>query len=90
MMTHQILLEEAALPPRLAMEHFRRAHKVVHGREPAVRYAGNYWYFVNNEAVHHGVLVQEIARLRDLAQKQTLLTADKSVIHRLIARLRGM
>lgn len=89
-MSHQIVLEETALPPRHAMEYYRRAYKGVHGREPAVRYAGNYWYFVNNEAVHHGVLIQEIARLRDLSQKQTLLTADKNVIHRIIARLRGL
>jgi hypothetical protein len=89
-MIQQIVREEAALPPRHVIENYRRAYRTVNGREPSVRYAGNYWYFVNNEAVHHGVLVQEIARLRDMAQKQTLLKADKSVITRLIARLRNL
>jgi hypothetical protein len=83
-------LEESALPPREVIENYRRAFKSVNGKEPHVRYAGNYWFFVNNEAVHQAMLVREIARLRDLAQKQTLLSADRSVIHRLIARLRGI
>ena len=82
--------EETALSPRHVVENYRRAYKSVNGREPSVHYAGNYWYFVNNEAVHHGVLVEEIARLREVAQKQTLLNADKGVIHRLIARLRSL
>jgi hypothetical protein len=84
------LSEEAALAPREVIENYRRAYKSVNGREPHVRYAGNYWYFVNNEAVHHAMLVDEIARLRDLMQKQTLLSADKSIIHRLISRLRNL
>ncbi|MBE0689123.1 MAG: hypothetical protein IH587_03260 [Anaerolineae bacterium] len=89
-MIHNVVLEETALPPRHVIEHYRRAYKMVNGREPAVRYAGNYWYFVNNEAVHHGVLIREISRLRDLAQKQTLMSADKGIINRIIAKLRGL
>ncbi len=89
-MIQQRVREETALPPRHVVENYRHAYKSVNGREPSVRYAGNYWYFVNNEAVHHNVLVQEIARLREMAQKQTLLKADKSVIHRLISRLRNL
>ncbi|MCL4248580.1 MAG: hypothetical protein KJ065_10585 [Anaerolineae bacterium] len=89
-MIHNVVLEETALPPRQVIEHYRRAYKMVNGREPGVRYAGNYWYFVNNEAVHHSVLIREIARLRDLAQKQTLMSADKGIINRLIAKLRSL
>ena len=90
MIQHIALEEDVALAPRHVVEHYRRAYKSVHGREPAVRYAGSYWDFVNNEAVHHAMLIEEIARLRDLAQKQTLINADKGVIHRIIARLRGL
>jgi hypothetical protein len=89
-MIHQHVREETAVPPRHVVENYRHAYKTVNGRDPSIRYLGNHWYFVNNEAVHHGVLVQEIARLREMAQKQTLLKADNSIIHRLIARLRNL
>jgi hypothetical protein len=89
-MQNQALLQESAVSPHHVIDAYRRAHYTVHGREVHVRYAGNSWYFVNNEAVHHKMLLQEITRLREVEQRQTLLNADKSIIHRLIARLRGL
>jgi hypothetical protein len=68
----------------------------VHQREPLVRYMGNHWYSVNNETVHQSTLLNEISHLRELAahqaqeKKQVLLRAEKSVIQRLISRLRGL
>jgi hypothetical protein len=89
-MMHNVVVDDASMPPRYVVDAYRRAFKSAYGKEPAARYAGNYWYFINNEAVHHATLIQEIARLRDMSQKQTLLNADKSVIHKLISRLRGL
>ena len=86
-----MVCDDPTLPPRYVIENFCRAYSVLNGKEPAVRYMGNHWYSVNGETVHRATLMEEIARLRNLSQRQTLNRAhDKSVIHRLIARLRSL
>jgi len=86
-----MIADDPTLPPRYVVENYRRAYTVVNGREPFVRYMGNHWYNVNGETVHRSTLMEEIARLRTLSQRQTISTkTDKSVIHRLIARLRSL
>ena len=86
-----VVTDDPTLPPRYVVENFRRAYKVVNGRDAAVRYMGNHWYNVNGETVHRVTLMEEIARLRHMSQRQMLLRAgDKTVIQRLIARLRAL
>ena len=84
------LADDPTLPPRYVVDTFRRVYQTAHGREPAVRYMGNHWYSVNGETVHRITLMEEIARLRDLSQQQHLARPDKSLIQRLISRLRSL
>ena len=85
-----MVADDPTLPPRYVVENYRRAYQVVNGREPFVRYMGNHWYNVNGETVHRSTLMEEIARLRNQSQRQHMVKADKSVIQRLIARLRSL
>jgi hypothetical protein len=82
--------DESTLPPRYVVDNYRKAYLVLNGREPHVRYMGNHWYSVNGETVHRATLLEEIERLRALAQAHALQTANKSVIQRLIARLKSL
>jgi hypothetical protein len=86
-----MVADDPTLPPRYVVENYRRAYTSFNGREPAVRYMGNHWYNVNGETVHRSTLMEEIARLRMMSQRQTIVAnKDKGVIQRLIARLRSL
>ncbi len=85
-----VVVDDPTLPPRYVVENYRRAYSVVNGRDPFVRYMGNHWYHVNGETVHRSTLIDEIARLRTLSQRQLIGKADASIIKRLIARLRSL
>ncbi|MEP7290696.1 MAG: hypothetical protein ABI835_02885 [Chloroflexota bacterium] len=86
-----MVADDPTLPPRYVVENYRRAFTSINGREPFVRYMGNHWYNVNGETVHRSTLMEEIARLRSLSQRQNIkANTDKSVIQRLIARLRSL
>ena len=85
-----VTYDDPSLPPRYIVEGYRKVYQRVHDREPQCRYIGNHWYNVNGETVHRATLMDEIARLRALARKPTAINAEKSVIQRLIARLRGL
>lgn len=80
--------DDPTLPPRYIVDYYRQAYARVHKREPQCRYIGNHWYNVNGETVHRAMLMDEITRLRMLAQENSVSAADKSMIQRLIARLR--
>lgn len=87
--------QSATLPPRFIVDSFREAYARVHGREPAVRYMGNHWFSVNSETVHRATLMQEIVRLREYVAQQQVVQqprarADRGMIHKLIAKLRGL
>ena len=86
-----MVVDDPTLPPRYVVENYRRAYAVVNGREPFVRYMGNHWYNVNGETVHRSTLMEEIARLRNQSQRRINVgKTEKSVIQRLIARLRSI
>ena len=85
-----VVRDDPSLPPRYVVDNYRRVYETAHGRQPAVRYMGNHWYSVNGETVHRITLMEEINRLSMLSQKQRLVGADKSIIQRLIARLRSL
>ena len=86
-----MVVDDPTLPPRYVVENYRRAYMQVNRREPFVRYMGNHWYNVNGETVHRATLMEEIARLRSQSQRRiNVAKADKSVIQRLIARLRSL
>lgn len=80
--------DDPTIPPRYIVEGYRKAYTRIHRREPQCRYIGNHWYNVNGETVHRATLTDEIARLRGLDRKSE--RADRSVIQRLIDKLRGM
>jgi len=81
--------KDATLAPKHIVEHYRRAYKQVHGKDPHITHVFAEWYQVNGETVHRVTLFGEITRLRALAQQQRL-TADRSIVQRLIAKLRGV
>lgn len=85
-----MVMDDPTLPPRYVVENYRKAYTVLHGREPNARYLGNHWYSVNGETVHRSTLMEEIARLRTLAQAQTLQNANKNIIQKLISRLKAL
>jgi hypothetical protein len=82
--------DTTTLTPRQIVESFFRAYKLVHNREAHVTHISGDWYRVNGEIVHRITLLGEISRLHHLAQRQRLINADRSVVQRLIARLRGL
>lgn len=85
-----IAADDSSLPPRYVVENYRRAYLAVNGREPRVRYMGNHWYSVNGETVHRSTLMEEIERLCSLARARSVESANKGVIHKLIARLKNL
>ena len=72
------------------MDNYRRVYQKVHRREPRVVHLFDDWYQVNGETVHRLTLFREITRLSDLAQRQRVNMADKSIVQRLINRLRTL
>jgi hypothetical protein len=82
--------EDNTLTPDAIMENFRRAYKGVHGQEPVITHMFAEWYQVNGETVHRMAVFAEISRLRSLSQRQRVNTADRSIVQRLIAKLRGV
>jgi hypothetical protein len=85
-----VYADDPGVTPREIIETFRSAYKLVNACDPVIVYRGNQWFIVNGEAVHRAMVIREIARLRGLAQKQTMKQTDKSILTRLIAKLRGM
>lgn len=80
----------ATLTPNAIIDNYRRAYKMVHNHEPHVNHISAEWYQVNGETVHRITLFAEITRLRGMAQQQRLANTDKSLVQRLIAKLRGV
>jgi hypothetical protein len=85
-----IAVDDPTLPPRYVMDSYKRAYLKVHGREPMARYMGNHWYYINGETVHRLTLMNEISRLHEMQQAPPPIKTDKSVIQKLIARLRSL
>jgi hypothetical protein len=84
--------DATTLTPKSIVDAFQRAYHQVYGRDAQVVHMFAEWYQVNGETVHRLTLFGEISRLRGLAQhqqQQHKSSTDKSVIQRLIARLRG-
>ncbi len=69
---------------------YQTAFNEVYGQTPRVFYLGNQWYQVNGETTHHTIFVSEITRLRDLAKLQQRHSKNRTLISRLINKLRNM
>jgi hypothetical protein len=89
-MTHIITNDDPTLPPRYVVDSFKRAFEHAYGREASIRYIGNHWYHVNGETVHRVMLMEEIIRLHELEQQKPPPRAERSVIQRLIAKLKAL
>jgi hypothetical protein len=85
----QYSTEAVTISPNEIIEHYQRAYKQIHGREPQVMHMFAEWYQVNGETVHRLTLFGEISRLRVIAQQQRLANTDRSIVQRLIAKLRA-
>lgn len=72
------------------LEDYARTFKLVHGQYPRVGYLSNQWFRVNGETVHRLTLMNEIERLRHLAQRKHIHSTDKGLVNRLISKLRGL
>jgi hypothetical protein len=81
--------EDLTLSPQIMVDSYQRAYKQVHGRTLQVRHQFGEWYYINGETVHRLTLLQEITRLRSIAHKQRLQNTDRSLVQKLITRLRG-
>ncbi len=80
--------KDATLTPQIIAESYERIYLEVNGVPPTIRHVGGPWYYVNGETVHRFALMTEITRLQELAEVQRRARADRSVIQRLISRLR--
>lgn len=91
-MSSATVVDETTLPPRYVVEHYRQAYSRLNGCEPNVRYLGNQWFSVNGETVHRSMVLSEIERLNALAlaHAHSLQRSNKSVIQKLIARLKSL
>ncbi len=92
MATKQVMTPtDPTLTPDIIVEGYERAYRRIHGREPQIRHIGGQWYYVAGETVHRITLLAEIMRLRELAHRENPYEApNRSMIQRLIARLRGI
>ncbi len=68
---------------------YQQVFKQVHGSVPRTRHMSSHWFQVNGEIVHRTTLIEEINRLRIIARKDHLRNTNKSLIQRLIGRLRS-
>jgi hypothetical protein len=85
-----MVADDPHLPPRYVVEQFTRAYDSAYNCKPSIRYMGNHWYSVNGETVHRVTIMQEIAHLRDLSSRRQLINTEKSLIHRIIDRLKRL
>ena len=90
--------DSTTLTPKYIVDSFQSAYRQVYGRDAQVVHMFAEWYTVNGETVHRMTLFSETSRLRELARvqqgqqaqrTQQKPTTDRSMVQRLIARLRG-
>ncbi len=95
--------DSRTLTPQFIVDSFQNAYRQVYGRDAQVVHMFAEWYTVNGETVHRMTLFSETSRLRELAKQQQAAQqvqqaqqqsqrkplADRSMVQRLIARLRG-
>ena len=96
MEAHAVAMQQnydgATLTPKHIVDAFQRAYRQVYGREAQVVHMFAEWYTVNGETVHRMTLFTEIARLSEIARLQAAQRKpppDRTMVQRLIARLRG-
>lgn len=82
--------DDPTLTPKIILDHYIGAYRKVNGKQPSVRYVGGPWYVVNGETVHRIMLLTEIQRLHQEAHHRTFAPPNRSMIQRLITRLRNI
>lgn len=78
------------LTPKEIVEQFQRVYRQAYGNDPQVTHMFAEWYQINGETVHRVTMFSEIGRLRTIAQQRVPLRNDRTLVQRLIARLRGI
>lgn len=74
--------------PQELTEGYIRSYNALHGEVPRVRHMNGPWFMVNGEILHQRTLSEEIMRLKTLSERRT--PVERSIIHRLIARLKAI
>lgn len=82
--------DAVTLTPKEIVEQFQRVYRQAYGHEPQVNHMFAEWYQINGETVHRMTMFSEIGRLRTIAQQRVPQRADRTLVQRLIARLRGI
>lgn len=84
-------VDDSTLTPQIIVDSYERVYREVHERDPHIRHIGGQWYYLNGETVHRLALFNEITHLHQVAhQRRQEQLASKSVIQRLILKLRGI
>jgi acyl-ACP thioesterase len=85
--------DDHTLTPEDIAKGYQRSYCALHGRTPRVIHMGGYWYKVNGEIVHRSTLIDETLRLKQIQREQKRARpakVEKSIVQRLIARLRAI
>ncbi|RMF80211.1 MAG: hypothetical protein D6737_08820 [Chloroflexi bacterium] len=78
------------LTPDTIAESYQRLYQQVNHRPIEIYYLSNQWYRVGHETVHRSTLLGEITRLRQVAVRKHVQSTDKSLVKKLIDKLRGL
>ncbi|NJO83548.1 MAG: hypothetical protein HC828_12505 [Blastochloris sp.] len=87
---HDDLLDDVPLHPDALMYEFCRAYERVYGCPVHMRYRGSGWFVIDNEYVHYRLVRAEVNRLRLLVRKQDFAREKRSILTRLIQKVRGL
>lgn len=82
--------EEAPPTPEDIAQEYVHLYKMVHGQTPTIRCVSKQWFYIDGQTVHYRVVTDEIRDLRQHARHLHKQRTDKSLVKRLINRLRRM
>jgi hypothetical protein len=90
--SEQMASNDATLTPEMIVQSYEQAYFRVYGQTPRIRHIGGPWYYISGETVHRLALINEITRLHELAKppQPAYTPPNRSVIQKLISRLRGL
>lgn len=80
---------DPTITPQDIAEGYMRSYSQLYGCPPRVQHLGGEWYKVNGEMVTRTILLDEVINIRHLI-KQKKKTTSKSLIHRLINKIKAI
>jgi hypothetical protein len=83
--------DDQTLTSHVIEQAFIAAFMNLYQQTPQVRHVGGQWYYVNGETVHRFALMEQTALLESMYnERQAQERSRKSIVHRLISRLRAI